>query len=221
MSDAFPRAFRVFLLLVAGALAVTAARELLDALSGPGVPALWWSARALGLVAYVALALSTLFGVLVSARGAGGLLDKATTVALHNRWALAALVATALHVLAIVVDPEAGVSPLAAVVPLASTRLTGPVALGTLAGLGMAVIAITTALSRRLPRWMWRATHASAFGVLLLSLVHGLTAGTDTRAPGVQALYLVTAAAIVGAVVQRVLLAKTGAPARGARGVKR
>ena len=81
MKDAFPSAFRSFLLLVAGALAVAAARELLDALSGPGVPALWWSARALGLVAYLALALSTLFGVMVSAKGAGGLLDKATVVA--------------------------------------------------------------------------------------------------------------------------------------------
>lgn len=218
MSDAFPRPLRALLLLAAGTLAVAAGRDALEALAGPEVPALWWAARALGLLAYLALALSTLFGVLVSAKGAGGLLDKATTVALHNRWALAAVVATTLHVLALVIDPRSGVSPWAAVVPGASSRLTGPVALGTLAGLGMAVIAVTTALSRRLPRWAWRATHASAFGVLLLGLVHGVSAGTDAGSPWVGGLYLVTAAAIVGAVVQRLLLAKIGTPARRAGG---
>lgn len=220
MDSAFPRAFRLFLLLATGALTLTAGRALLDALAGPDVPALWWSMRALGLVAYLALWLSALFGVFVSAKGAGGLLNKATTVALHNRWALAALVATTLHVLAAIVDPLAGVSPLAVAVPLASATLTGPMALGTLALWGIAVIALTTALSRRLPRWAWRAAHASAFGTLLLALVHGVTAGTDTASPVVRGLYLVTSALLVGAVIQRVLLTRRRTNAGTAHGAR-
>ncbi|MCA9516722.1 MAG: hypothetical protein KC635_17390, partial [Myxococcales bacterium] len=105
-----------------------------------------------------------------------------------------------------------------ALIPFASARLTGPVALGTLAGLGFAVILATTVLAKRLPRTAWRAVHASAFGVFVLALAHGIAAGTDTAATPVSALYLVTAATLVGAVVQRVLSTRMGAPARRARG---
>ena len=40
------------------------------------------------------------------ARGAGGLLDRATVIQLHSRWALVALAATGLHVLTVVGDLE-------------------------------------------------------------------------------------------------------------------
>ena len=216
MSRALPSSLRLFLLLVVGALCVTSARELLGALSRPDLPMMWWSARAFGLLAYVALWLSALFGVMVSAKGAGGLLDKATVAALHNRWALAALVATALHVLAVVFDPVSGVTPLAAFVPLASARLRGPITLGTMALLDMMGVAVTTELSRRLPRWMWRAVHASAFGTLLLALGHGVMTGTDTSSSTMRVFYLVSMAILVGAVVQRILLATRGASRRRA-----
>lgn len=218
MIDSFPRAFRVFLLLAAGALLMTAIPSFLSALAAPGIPALWWAARALGLVAYVALWLSALFGVMLSSGGAGGLLNTATIVELHNRWALAALVATALHVLAVIGDPVSGVTPLAVVVPLASARLNGPIALGTLALWGLAVIAVSTALARRLPRWLWRAVHGAAFGTLLLALVHGVTAGTDTQSLLVRGLYLGTSALLLGALTQRMLLTWRGEGASRNRG---
>lgn len=206
MIDAFPRLFRGFLVLAAGGLFMATLPSLMVAIAAPGVPLLWWTARALGLVAYVALWLTSLFGVLLSSRG-GGRFDIATIVELHNRWALAAIVATALHVLAVVGDPVSGVTPLAVAIPLASAKLTGPVALGSLALWAMAIIALSTALARHLPRWIWRAVHVSAFGTLVLALVHGLSAGTDTSEPLVRGLYLATAALMLGAVTQRLLLA--------------
>lgn len=208
MSRAFPRALRIFLLLSAGALAASLAVPLVDALAAPDVPALWWTARAFGLLAFVALWLSVLFGVFTSSKGAGGLLDKATVVQLHGRWAIAAQIATALHVLVIVVDPSSGVVAHAALVPFTSATLTGPTALGTLALWGLALLLVTTALSRRLSRVAWRAVHASAFGTLLLALVHGITAGSDSGALPVRGLYLVTTGLLVAALVQRLLLAR-------------
>ena len=207
VKDAFPRWFRVFVLLVTGALAMTAAPPLLEAFAAPEVPVMWWTARALGLVAYVALWLSALFGVLLAGRGAGGLLDRATVLELHNQWALAALVVTALHVLAVVGDPRSGMGPLVAIVPLASAKLRGPVALGTVALWGMAAVAVTTAVIGRLPPFVWRAVHATAFGTLLLALVHGAAAGSDTSSPVVRGLYAGTIAVLLGAVLQRLALA--------------
>jgi len=213
MSNAFPRALRIFLLLCAGALIATMLGPMFEALAAPGVPAMWWMARALGLLAFVALWASVLFGVFTSGKGGGGLFDKATIIHLHGRWAIAAQIATALHVIFVVADPISGVTPLAAALPLTSATLTGPVALGTLALWGLVLILVTTALSRRLSRTAWRAVHAAAFGTFVLALVHGVTAGTDTQAPIVRGLYLITTALLVGAIVQRLLLARQAARA--------
>lgn len=207
MSQAFPMALRVFLLLAGGALAITMAGPLFEALAAPGVPAMWWAARSLGLLALVALWLSVLFGVFMAAKGAGGLLGKPGVALLHQRWALAAQVATVLHVLLIVADPVSGVTPLAALVPMTSATRTGAVALGTFALWGLIVLLVTTALSKRLSKAAWRAVHASAFGTFLLATVHGATAGTDSAAPAVVGLYVATTVLIVAAIVQRLLLA--------------
>jgi len=108
MNQAFPAALRLFLLLSGGALVVTLLPPLFgvivspsaaDAGAAPGVPIMWWAARAMGLLALVALWLSVLFGIFIAGKGAGGLLPKPSVALLHNRWALAAQVATALHVL--------------------------------------------------------------------------------------------------------------------------
>jgi len=217
MNQAFPAALRLFLLLSGGALVVTLLPPLFgvivspsaaDAGAAPGVPIMWWAARAMGLLALVALWLSVLFGIFIAGKGAGGLLPKPSVALLHNRWALAAQVATALHVLLVIADPVSGVTPLAAVLPLTSATLTGPIALGTFALWGLAVLLITTALTRKLSKVAWRAVHASAFGSFLLATVHGATAGTDTTAPAVRILYALTSGLIIAAIIQRLLLAR-------------
>ncbi|MFO0745287.1 MAG: hypothetical protein U1F43_06350 [Myxococcota bacterium] len=208
MSPAFPRALRIFLLLSGGALVVLSLRPLLEAVAGPGVPVMWWAARATGLLAVVALWLSVVFGVFMAGRGAGGLLPKPAVALLHARWAVAAQVATALHALCVVADPMSGVTPLAVALPLASATLTGPVALGTLALWGVVVLLVTTALARRLSKTVWRASHASAFGTFLLATVHGASAGSDAATPAVRGLFVITSALLVAAIVQRLLLAR-------------
>lgn len=204
MKNAFGPLFRRFVVVSIGAAAIFGVAGGLDL--APGTPVLWWAARALGLVAYFALWLSMLFGVFVGSRGAGGLLDRATIIQLHNRWAVAGLVATILHVVVIVADANAGIGLWGALVPLASPTLTAAVALGTFALWGLVAIGLSTHLLDRMPSWVWRAVHASAFGVFLLALVHGISAGTETSAFAARAVYATTTAALVAAIIQRVLL---------------
>lgn len=219
MNDPFPRWFRWLTAAAAGALLWSVVPQALDALSTPAVPLSWWLARAFGLVAYLALFLSMLFGVFVGARGAGGLLPKAGVLELHRAWALAALVATAIHVLLLITNAHAGIDGFAALVPFASERLRGPVALGSIALWGLLVLALSTGLRRQLPPLVWRAIHGLAFGTFVLSLVHAVTAGTDTPARVVGIVYLGTATLLLGAILQRVLLAT--APTGGTRGALR
>jgi hypothetical protein len=203
MNDTFGRGFRIFALLVAGALTLTGLTALSDAFAARHVPVMWWASRSLGLLAYVASWLSVVFGVLVAKKGS--LLDRALVLELHSRWSVAAVVVTALHVVSAVADPRSGVTPLAALVPFVSEKLTGAIALGTLAIWGMVLVSATTALHRNLPRWVWRAAHASAFGTFVLGFAHGLAAGTDTQSVVVRGMYIGTAVVLAGVSLFRIL----------------
>lgn len=181
--------------------ALTATALLLRALPETEQPWVWWSMRSLGLVALLANWLTMLFGVFVS--GKGSTVNPPTIVLLHRTWASVAAIATLLHVGAAIADPR--ISPLAAVVPFASSMLRGPITFGTVA------LLLGSALfwSQKLPRLWWRAVHASAFGGFLLSLFHAVFAGTDT--PTLRFAYAAALAVLLGAVIQRVLLARNGA----------
>lgn len=198
-----PRWMMVFGLMAAGALVFTGGTELISAASGPGMPLMWWSIRALGLVAMISLWLGMMFGVLVSSKGLG-VVDSATALNLHKQQVLAASVATALHVLLVVADTHTDVPALAALVPMTSPILTGPISLGVLGLWSMIAILLSTALRERLSPIAWRAVHATAFGGFGVALAHGWTAGTDT---GLRNLYLVTGASLVAATAWRVIVA--------------
>lgn len=170
-------------------------------------PVIWWAGRASGFLAYGALGLSMLFGLAVSSKGAGGLLPRKAMMELHQQWTLSAVVATVVHVFTLVFHAESGVTPWAAVIPFSSARLTGPVALGTFALFGIAILVGSSWLRTHLPYSAWRAIHGLAFGTMILALVHGWTAGTDTSSPGAQWLYVATLGVLIGALTTRLGLA--------------
>lgn len=202
-----PVPVRALLFASMGAAATAIALRLWAAAATAEEPVLWWASRATGFVAYGALALSVLFGVLISSKGSGGLVSRKAVMDLHQQWTLSAVVATVLHIVTTVFHAEAGVTPWATVIPFASRTLTGPVAIGTVAFIGMAVIAATSWWRKRVPYAAWRAIHALAFGVMVLALAHSVTAGTDTAMPAVRWMYIGTAAVLLGAIVTRVLVA--------------
>ncbi len=204
MTDVLPRWARVLAAMGAGALCMGAIPPFVEGLT-PTVPVMWWFARTSGLLAYVALWLTMMFGVLVASRGGGGWLDNGAVFELHKAWSVVAVVATGCHVLGIVADPHAGVAVVASVLPFASARLTGAVALGTFAGWGLLAVVVATVVRARLPGWVWRAVHAASFGTFLLALVHGVVAGTDT--PTVQMVYAGTGTVLLSAVLHRLALA--------------
>jgi len=178
------------------------------------LPLLWWASRATGFLAYVALWLSMVSGVLISAGGLGGRISRKWTMDLHQEWTLAAVLATVLHIALVVLNPEAEISPWAAIIPFASARMTGSMAIGTIATLLLALIAVTSWARTRVPYEAWRAIHALSFGAMLLALAHSIAAGTDTSSVGAQALYLATSVSLTGLIALRVIIA-LGARTRG------
>jgi sulfoxide reductase heme-binding subunit YedZ len=200
----WPLPARLMMAAAAGVLAATMLPGLLAPLTASDLPLMWWASRASGIVAYLALALSMAFGLMVTSRAGG--FGRATYMELHQQWALAAVIAVVVHVVTIVGHAASGVAVAAAVVPFASARLTGPVALGTLALWGVALLAVTSWWRKAIPYGAWRAIHAAAFGTFLLGIVHGITVGTDTAQVWMVALYAATAGLIVGTAIYRFLV---------------
>jgi len=197
---------QLLLLASLGAMAGMLIGELWTVAATANQPLLWWAGRASGLVAYGALWLSMLLGLAISSKGAGGLLPKKLMMDLHQQWTLSAVVATVVHVLTIVLHAESHISAWAIVVPFASARLTGAVALGTIALFGLVTVSASSWLRAYIPYQAWRSIHALAFGTMLLALGHAVTAGTDAGLPGIEVLYVLTSAVLVGAIVTRVAL---------------
>ncbi len=191
----------------AGVLAMSMALTLWTSAASAEQPLIWWAGRASGFVAYLALWLSMMFGMAVSSKGMGGLLPKKLMMDMHQQWTLSAVVATVVHVLTLVFHSESGVGPLAAIVPFASARLTGPVGVGTIALFGLLIVAGSSWLRTRIPYDAWRGIHALAFGTMIMALAHGWTAGTDTSLEWARWLYAVSGGLLVGGLVTRVGLA--------------
>lgn len=212
MKAAFPKAFLFFATMVIGAISYVVISHLLDSVSSDEVFAMWWTSRAFGTLAYLALWLSVLFGVLVSSRGAGGLFQPAFMIELHTRWALVAIAATLLHVLLIVGDPKAELVAWRALVPFASEKATGALGLGATAMWLLLAIAASTYAMDKIPKVLWRAVHALAFGTYAIALAHAAMIGAAATDPIMIGLYAVTSGVLMAAIIQRVLLAIAPAP---------
>ncbi|MDA0352846.1 MAG: ferric reductase-like transmembrane domain-containing protein [Chloroflexi bacterium] len=187
------------------AIAATRALPAFFALWDTEAPLQWWTSRATGFVAYVALWASMVLGLMISARGLDGVINRKTVLELHQQWTLAAVIALGFHIAAIVGDPYVDMSWRSALVPGSSAYMPGAVALGAIATWGVALLALSSWLQRRINYTVWRVIHTTAFGTFLVGLVHGVVSGTDSGTIGAQALYVATAALLVGGVIFRVL----------------
>lgn len=175
--------------------------------SSSETPVLWWAARAFGFVGYVALWVAMLSGVLIGAKGVDGVIDRKVLLDIHQQWTLAAVLATAAHVLAVITNPHAGVGLVGSLVPFASPSMTAAIGLGVVAFWMLALVAVSSWLRTRVPYAAWRAVHALAFGAFILALIHSAASGTDSATRIAQWLYVSSGSIVAGAVTVRMLFA--------------
>src|SRR5215212_87910 len=155
-----------------------------------GVSLSWATVRASGLVAFLAATGAIVLGARGPARlPLGGL--SARVYALHRALGIAAVLATAVHLVSLWLDEfiEFTVSQLV-LVPWTSSYEPFGMTLGWLAMLFLILAASSGALRRLLPGW--RVVHTISYLTFALGLVHGLLAGTDAGSPLALAFYLAT-----------------------------
>ena len=142
----------------------------------------WYTARAAGIVAWLLLTASVLWGLVLSTRltrrpPAKWVLD------LHRFLGGLAVTFVVVHVLGLVADNFVPFGLADVLVPFASQWKPAAVALGVVSLWVLLAVELTSLLMRHLPRRTWRKVHMTSFGLFGLATLHALLAGTDTGNP--------------------------------------
>lgn len=168
----------------------------------------WDLARAGGITAYLLMFAAILLGIIESTPRLGRARPVREVTHHYHRWVmLFALVFVIVHTASLVLDPYAGVSLAAVVIPGLSQYRPLAVSLGTLALLAGLLMGATAWLPQRFPR-IWLPMHRFAVVVFALAWAHGVTAGTDT--PRLIGMYALTGLLPLGAAVVRYLIVRAG-----------
>ncbi|MGH2407691.1 MAG: ferric reductase-like transmembrane domain-containing protein [Candidatus Limnocylindrales bacterium] len=171
----------------------------------------WEVARAGGLVAYGLLTASVAIGLVVSLKWRSSRWTRFITTELHRFVTLLALIFTAIHTLAVLIDPFIRFTPVDVLVPLVSHYRPLWVALGIVGMYLLLAIYASEWFRPRVGYGWWRRFHYLSFVAFGLALVHGLGTGSDSRTPWAIGMYAASAA-LVGA-----LTAVRALPPRGQR----
>jgi sulfoxide reductase heme-binding subunit YedZ len=168
-------------------------------------PTFWLIARASGLLAYAALTVSTLLGLLVKARPFRSL-SRATVTDLHRFVAFTALGALAIHAIALTLDAAMPMPVRALLIPGLSPYRPVWTSAGVIAGELMVLIIASFPLRRLIGAKAWRRLHWATYAAYVLAAVHGIAGGTDTSRPWVMAFYAGTIGAVAAATAWRALV---------------
>ena len=144
--------------------------------SGP----VWYLMRASGVVSLLLLTAVSALGVATASRLRPGRAPRFVTLGLHRNIALMAVVFLTVHVLTAIIDPQASVRAVAAVVPMPSDRYALWLGLGALALDLVIALVVTSLLRQRLAPRVWRTLHFLAYLAWPVALLHGAGMGTDS-----------------------------------------
>lgn len=140
----------------------------------------WYTARAGGIVAWVLMAMSVLWGLALSTKVLNRKPRPNWILDLHRFLGALALVFTGVHVVAIMADSYVHFGLSEVLVPFTGTWHPVAVAWGIIGLYFLAAVEVTSLFRRRLSKRVWRATHFLSFPLFALTTVHALSAGTDS-----------------------------------------
>ena len=178
-------------------------------LTAADTPAYWYLSRGAGLVGYLLLWGSTIWGLMTTTKVAKGVVSGPFVNGLHEFLSLAALGFGALHGLTLLGDRYLNLSVVNVIYPFAVTSYRpGWVGLGQ-TGFYMSIcLAASFYVRKSIGPRTWRALHYLAFLSYALVLVHGITSGTDTSALSVQVMYAFTGTVVAFLVYYRLFTSR-------------
>ena len=167
----------------------------------------WYATRLLGLLAYLVITGSVVYGLLLSTGILDAVAHRTVSFTLHQDLSAIGLGLALVHAAMLTLDHSVPFTVAQLVVPLAAPYRPVWVAAGQLA-LALTVVVIASfSLRRRIGQRRWRTLHHVTFLAFGAATAHGLMAGTDTAAPWAFWGYLGATALVVFLTGYRVVLA--------------
>lgn len=165
--------------------------------------ALWYTARATGVISLVLLTVVVALGIASrSGRSAFGL-PRFAVALVHRNAALLAVVTLVIHVVTLMLDSYAKVHVTDLLVPFVGAYRPFWQGLGTV-GLELLVALIATSLLRkRLPERIWRGIHWLAYICWPVAFAHALGNGTDSATAWMHAIAAGSAFTVFAAICWR------------------
>jgi hypothetical protein len=170
------------LVLISAGITGTIAGLVIARVSGDRM-APWILGRAAGVCAYLLLVALVVLGLTLShprraERGRTAMLRMRAHIVL----ALLTLALMALHIVVLATDRYAGVGWWGAALPLGAQYRPVPVSLGVIGAWVGVLAGLSAGIAGRLPRRAWWPLHKVAAVSFVLIWLHGVYAGSDTRA---------------------------------------
>ncbi len=158
----------------------------------------WYISRGAGFTVFILLTIAVSLGILLSLKWRTDAWPRFITVELHPFVQLVAGIFLLIHIVSVLLDTFIQFSLAGILIPLVSTYRPVWLSFGIVAMyLGIA-LALSSYLKKFIGYRAWRTMHYGGFAVWLLALVHGVTTGSDTRAPWATALYAGSALLVTG-----------------------
>ena len=171
--------------------------------------AYWYMARAGGIVSYVLLWLSVVWGLVLSTKITDKLIPAPLAYGLHEFLSLGTILFAAVHALILLGDSYIKFDILHLVMPFSAPYEPFWTGLGTVGFYLSAVLTGSFYLRKQIGQKVWRVLHYLTFGAYLLALIHGVMAGTDSRTGVMQLIYFSTGFSILFLIYYRLFTLKT------------
>jgi sulfoxide reductase heme-binding subunit YedZ len=138
----------------------------------------WFMSRGSGIVAWVLLAATCLWGILMVTRIFTPL-RPAWMLDLHRWLGTLTIVVTGFHIGGLVADNYVHFGWSEVLLPDASAWRTSAVTWGVLSLYVLVLVQLSSLLMKRIPRRLWHSIHLSSYLLFAMTTVHAVLAGTD------------------------------------------
>jgi len=142
--------------------------------------AYWYMARAGGIVAFLLLWLSTVWGLVLSTKITANLISTSAAYGLHEFLSILAIVFALLHSLILLGDTYVQFNIFQLAIPFIAPYRPFWTGLGTVTLYLSAALTGSFYVRKQIGQRVWRTLHYLTFVAYVLALVHGLMAGTDS-----------------------------------------
>jgi predicted ferric reductase len=171
-----------------------------------GTKAYWYMARAGGIVSYLLLWLSVVWGLVLSTKIMHNLVPAPLAYGLHEFLSLATMLFVMAHAVVLLGDSYIGFNLFHLTVPFLAPYEPLWTGLGTIGFYLATVLTGSFYIRQQIGQRVWRILHYLTFVAYILALVHGVMAGTDSGLKLMKLLYLTTGGSVLFLIYYRLLI---------------